>query len=403
MSETYAGTLCTVMTLSLCAALHGCLCAFYYKMPRARVLCPLLFAAGFAPLSVLLARLPDASALNSCLWTALTALLAVANAAMLALLLRWISRHVSRISIKESCDRLPAALCFAAENGRPRLMNLRMDELSHALTGEALSNANHFWAAISGGNEHCIATLPCGQTWSFARTQMTLNGERVYQIIGVDVTAEARLNRQLDAENARLAELNARLKQYGKNVEAVVREKEILLAKARIHDEWGRTLLRTRRLLTHGQEDGAAVRAAWRQNIRLIRSPSEEAASATSMEQLAQAARAIGVTIDRRGAFPADGTENAQLAEAAAHECLTNLVRHAGGSLLEMTGEHLADGWRIEYRNDGAAPAGPIAEGGGLSSLRKRVEAAGGMMTLRHAPRFSLTLKLPRETEAGTQ
>lgn len=35
MNETYAGILCAVMTLSLCAALHGCLCAFCYKIPRA--------------------------------------------------------------------------------------------------------------------------------------------------------------------------------------------------------------------------------------------------------------------------------------------------------------------------------------------------------------------------------
>lgn len=239
MSETYAGILCAVMMLSLCAALHGCLCAFCYKMPRARVLCPLLLIVGFVPQSILISRLGVASALNGRLWTTLASLLFILNGAMLILLSRWIGRHVSRISIKESCDRLPAALCFASENGRPRLMNLRMDEMSHALTGEALSNANAFWAAISGGNEHAIVPLPDGRTWSFERTRMTLNGETVYQIIGVDVTAEERLNRQLDVENARLAKLNARLKQYSKNVEAVVREREILLAKARIHDEWG--------------------------------------------------------------------------------------------------------------------------------------------------------------------
>ena len=117
------------------------------------------------------------------------------------------------------------------------------------------------------------------------------------------------------------------------------------------------------------------------------------------MEQLAQAARAIGVTIEKHGAFPSDGTENAQLVEAAAHECLTNLIRHAGGSRLEMTGERVANGWHIEYQNDGAPPSAPIAEGGGLSSLRKRIEAAGGTMTVYHAPRFLLTLNLPEETE----
>ena len=400
MNELHAGILCTVMTLSLCAALHSCLCAFYYKMPRARVLCPMLLIVCFLPLSLLLSRLPETSALNGGLWTAVTVLLFFLSGAVLMLLLRWIDRHVSQISIKESCDRLPAALCFASENGRLRLMNLRMDEMSHALTGEALSNANAFWAAISGGNEHAIATLPDGRTWSFERTRMTLHGETVYQIIGVDVTAEERLNRQLDVENTRLAELNARLKQYSKNVEAVVRERKILLAKARIHDEWGRTLLCTRRLLRQENEDSAAVREAWRQNIRLICSPSEENPVATSMEQLEQAALAIGVIIQKCGAFPKPESENAQLMVTAAHECLTNLVRHADGSRLEMQGYRTSDGWRVEYRNDGAPPAAPIAEGGGLSSLRRRVEAAGGTMEIRHEPQFALILNLPEEKEA---
>ena len=51
-------------------------------------------------------------------------------------------------SIKESCDHLPSALCFAWENGQPSLKNLKMDELSHQLTGEALLNANAFWRAV---------------------------------------------------------------------------------------------------------------------------------------------------------------------------------------------------------------------------------------------------------------
>ena len=51
-------------------------------------------------------------------------------------------------------------------------------------------------------------------------------------------------------------------------------------------------------------EDSAAVREAWRQNIRLIRTPSDENPVATSMEQLEQAALAIGVIIQKCGAFP---------------------------------------------------------------------------------------------------
>lgn len=66
-----------------------------------------------------------------------------------------------------------------------------------------------------------------------------------------------------------------------------------------------------------------------------------------AFEQLTRAAQAIGVTIARSGAFPQEGTESAQLAEAAAHECLTNLVRHAGGTRLEILSERTAEGWSI--------------------------------------------------------
>ena len=103
------------------------------------------------------------------------------------------------------------------------------------------------------------------------------------------------------------------------------------------------------------------------------------------------------MTIERRGVFPAEDTESAQLVEIAAHECLTNLVRHAGGTRLEIIGGKTASGWRVRYLNDGSTPSGPIVEGSGLSALRTRTEAAGGKMDIEYAPHFELTLTLPQE------
>ena len=45
------------------------------------------------------------------------------------------------------------------------------------------------------------------------------------------------------------------------------------------------------------------------------------------------------MTTGRRGMFPPENTESAQLVETAAREWLTNLVRHAGGARLESIGE----------------------------------------------------------------
>ena len=86
--------------------------------------------------------------------------------------------------------------------------------------------------------------------------------------------------------------------------------------------------------------------------------------------------------------------------EAAAHECLTNLVRHAGGTRLEIFGEKTASAWKVRYLNDGAVPTAPIVEGSGLTALRMRTEAAGGAMEIAVLPRFQLTLILQRERQA---
>ena len=203
----------------------------------------------------------------------------------------------------------------------------------------------------------------------------------------------------LEKDNQRLKAMNRRLRQYGQDEQEAMREKEMLRAKTRVHDEIGRALLQTRQLLAGTQGDTESVCAAWRQNVRLLLGKYADEQRADAFEQLSRAAQAIGVTIARSGLFPEDGTENAQLAEAAAHECLTNLVRHAGGTRLEIIGEKTASGWCFRYLNDGNAPAGPIAEGSGLAALRARTEAAGGAMEVFHAPRFMLVLTLPEERQ----
>ncbi|MGN0801555.1 MAG: hypothetical protein ACI4MF_03055 [Candidatus Faecivicinus sp.] len=396
MNALHAGLLCTSMMLSACACLYSCISAGVHRLRKAHFLHLAMLLANAIPLSVLLSHLPACERLSPQPWTGIAALLMAVSAGELLGQILWIRRHLSQVSIKTSCDHLPSALCFARENGQPCLRNLKMDELSHRITGEALLNANSFWDALA---EQPVVSLENGQTWSFERTAMELDGQTVYQIIGTDVTESVRLNRELEADNRRLDAMNRRLREYSQNVQSVTREKETLRAKVRIHDELGHALLQTRQFLSDEREDADAICASWRQNIRLLLGESVDEAPAGSFDQLLSAAQAIGVTIDRRGVFPAEGTEAAHLAETAVHECLTNLVRHADGTHLEIMGTQEADGWHICCRNDGAVPAGPIVEGGGLSSLRAQVEAAGGAMRVDHAPRFLLTLVLPEETE----
>ena len=392
MTQMHAGLICTLLLIGTMAGMFGCMSAARCRRYFAFALCLGLTALDAALLVAPLSSPPGA--LSPAPWTA-SALLLVALGIWISRKLFLASRRqISPVSIKESSDHLPCALCFAWENGQPCLKNYIMDELSHLLTGEALLNANAFWETIA---YEPIVTLSNGQTWSFERTRMALSGQSVYQITGTNITEKARLKRELERDNLRLEAMNRRLRQYGQEVQELTREKEILRAKTRVHDEIGHVLLQTRQFLSGARGDAESICAEWRQNTHLLLGKYADEKPVDTFEQLSRAARAIGVTIERNGVFPEDGTENAHLIESAAHECLTNLVRHANGTRLEIFGEATANGWEIRYLNDGDVPSQPIVEGSGLSSLRAQVEAAGGAMAVEHAPRFRLTLILPQE------
>ena len=395
MNALHAGLMCTLLLVGTIAGLFGCMSAVRCHRRLAFAICLAITSLDFVPLTMLLSHLPTDETFCPILWMAALLLTALS---LIASFMLWHKgrQQISPISIKESCDHLPSALCFAWENGQPCLKNLKMDELSHLLTGEALLNANVFWDTIQS---QPIVTLENGQTWSFERVRMGMSGKTVYQITGTNITEEARLQRELEKDNLRLTAMNRRLRQYGQDVQETTREKEILRAKTRVHDQIGHALLQTRQFLSGTQGDAGSVCTAWRQNVRLLLGKYSDEQCGDTFEQLTRAANAIGVTIERRGVFPKESAESAQLVEAAAHECLTNLVRHAGGTQLEIIGEKTASGWRVRYLNDGSAPSGPIVEGSGLTALRARTEAAGGSMDIAYMPRFELTLTLPEERQ----
>ena len=192
MNPFYAGLMCTSLLVGTIASLFGCMSAVRCHHRSAFAICLVIALLDFAPLAVLLARLPESETLSPVPWTA--AALSLTALSLFASFTLWHKsrRQLSPVSIKESCDHLPSALCFAGENGLPCLKNLKMDELSHLLTGGALLNANVFWETIES---QPIVTLENGQTWSFERVRMEMNGKIVYQITGTNITEEARLQR----------------------------------------------------------------------------------------------------------------------------------------------------------------------------------------------------------------
>ena len=420
------GAYCAVCLILLCAGMLSALLTAVHRAPTPHLiaclvpgiadfllLCLLMgaMAAGGEPLS------PATGALWRAPFWALALLLALIAAWILLSLRRqliWRRSHVSRASVKEGLDRLPSGLCFYVRDGLPRLVNLRMDALCHQLLGAQLSNGEEFWRRLCEGDvlpgnralqtgEAPILQTADGRVWSFERSRIDAGGE-VVQIIASDITREHQMNRELEAQNLRLEEMNLRLRRYGENIRELTREKETLAAKMRIHDGFGQALLAAHRLAVQPSEttQRAEVLRLWRQNLTLMERLGEEKPPSQGFAALVESASAIGMRLTVDGAVPPENAPCAALLESAARECLTNAARHAASTELHLCLQRGSGRLRAVFTNDGRAPDMAVAEGGGLSSLRRSVESAGGSMLVESTPRFALVLELPMESEEWT-
>ena len=199
---------------------------------------------------------------------------------------------------------------------------------------------------------------------------------------------------QLSEDNHRLSEDAKRIQRLVSNAKAAAREQELLVAKSAMHDKFAACSTITRQYLDGMTNlDASVVVREWEKSLSF-----REEHSAILQESIFAEAGRCGVKIRFFGQWP-EGSA-AELLYAAMQVCLNNAVRHAKASeLLVSVTENQYD-YLVQIKNNGIAPDEEIAEGGGLSNLRRRLEVAGGFMTIKSLPEFALIIDIPGNKEA---
>lgn len=311
---------------------------------------------------------------------------------------------ISTLSVKESFDNLPTGLCFARSNGMVQLVNYQMNELSHIILGNDIQNANVFWETVCDGRlnkgisrlvtgDKPELRLPDDSVWVFSREDLGVTT----QIVATNMTNYYRLANTLKRKNEELELMSERLRKYGENVDEYTRSKERLETKVLIHNEIGHALLTTRRTLNSNDGDLKTVLDIWNRNISVLRMETTPQNKEDYLGELIKAAKSANVEVQIDGQLPED-KDIQQLIVASATEALTNAIRHADAEKLFVEIDSTKKYYIACISNDGKVPDAPITEGGGLSSLRKRIEKTGGIMYVSWEPVFKLTIKIPKKS-----
>lgn len=303
-------------------------------------------------------------------------------------------------AIKESFDQLPTAVCFFDNLGGIVLCNRQMYRLSQYLFQSDMQYLGEVKIALASPPDGVVRLsdmedtyrFPDKTVWQFEWTKVTDRYGEVYtQLTAADITELHRALVQLADDNRKLDEDAKKLRELSENVEAVAKEKELLAAKSAMHDSLAASITVTKQYLAGdlGEVDAGMVLQEWEKSIAF-----REAALLSAKEKLFHDAKSSGVMVQMKGEEPKGSAADLMYVEMQV--CLNNAIQYAQATELEINIWNNADNYTVMIGNNGKQPEQTIMEGGGLTNLRHRIEAAGGTMNVQSLPKFSLIIDIPK-------
>ena len=303
---------------------------------------------------------------------------------------------LSPLSVRQAVDDLAPALCFADENGRIILINRKMGELSAALFGRFPTDMRELAEGIrerrfsgAAADSSALYRFPDGKIWRFTLSELKEASLAGYaQLTGHEVTEFVLGNESLRQGNSELLKTNEQLREMYERLSDRIREQETLNLKIRVHNDIGACLITLSELLEKDMPEASEKEL---QRLKSAISYFGGAPAALRLDAVQKQAAEMGVALSMEGKNPI-ASETESLIALALRECISNCILHAKGDAVKVCFKEENGRLSAAITNNGSKPEGPIKEGGGLSSVRRRIEDAGASMELQYSPRFALIL-----------
>ena len=302
--------------------------------------------------------------------------------------------YLSEYSILQAVNDLTDGLAVFNKNKRIVFANQKMFDLSWAIFGQTLYRFASFSELINTGycaeDVHCLPQLahptyylPSGEIWQIRQLKITVDGDEYDEYIASNITQQYDLRHQIEHENALLKKRQDLIAQSAKMVIESNTKEEQLAYKMRIHDSLGQCVTTVSHIM-QDTEDVKASAKIWKETVEGLRTfedvSSNENAERAFREQI-RLIEQLGCTVNHDGPMP-KRTLHAQIFRDAIRTAAINAVRHAKANTLFVKTKREDSIFDISIWDDGEKQIESITEGGGLSSLRQKIETAGGTMTV---------------------
>ena len=313
---------------------------------------------------------------------------------------------LSHDSIKQALDMLPSGICYFTPSGNVKLCNRQMDSLFRTISQsdlqalselqEALSDCDTGSGVIRLSRERQTYLFPDGKAWRYRQTEVKAEDGALYtEAVFSDITELYNKKLELKAQIKRLNDISHELKWLSDNALILTREKEVLSAKTKLHDDMGAGLIAIRHILIHNRtEEAETAMDLFRRAVSAIKYDNAYPQGHSELDRFLQDAKTIGIIVNLSGELPKQ-EELQHTLILAMRECLTNSACHAKATTIYITMENNIDRVSMKITNDGKPPETEVVPKGGLHNLYRNVMDCGGTMEIQSKPVFELTVVLP--------
>ncbi len=309
---------------------------------------------------------------------------------------------ITEYSIKEALDAQHSGILFAEKNGNILLINKKMLSLMSELSGGYIRNSEKFWEGLAdfsepiyqgAERENILVETRTQGVWQFARRKCVPGRWAIYQIIATDVTEQENINRQLREYQERLEAQKSQLEQALGNLEELKKQEALGRMWNHVHDVLGQRISILQREL--GNKEAVNFELLENQIEHLLTDLNfvEEEDPFRMYQDIVDSFLPLGIRLHTQGRLPEDKLLARKLVEII-REAVTNAVRHGRAENIYIQIED-EESLHLMIENDGDVPMKEIQWGGGLRSIRQKVEEAAGKLEVQAEPQFKLYAEFP--------
>ena len=312
-----------------------------------------------------------------------------------------VAHRVSTFSIKQAMDSLRTGLLYYDARGRIYLTNRRMQGLMIILTGEVQRNGLTFVKKIDGDDTlvkpdpfeldgHKVFSLPDGTAWLFRICTLEVGRRQYFQLSAAEITDRLQLTYKQQAYVDELKLRGEMIAEAIENLDAVCREEELLRISSEIHDNIAQQLAMMTRILRLKETPDEALLIEYASDILNGWQNAQTESGTETITAIQKAYAGIGVEVMFEGKLPGNRAHAGYFADFV-REGVANAVRHGFATEVFVRCSETDDCVKMSVENKHGTAKGVFAEGGGITGLRRKVDALGGSLEIAASPHFTLT------------